>query len=605
MAYWTPTSWATAVLKYLGAPITQNNIDNITRWMRAEKGADWFNRNNPLNSSVGTDSIDGTGSYPNLGVAARNVAGMINQGNMSGIKQALMSNAPLPTFSAAVVESPWASSHYGGNPSYFTDVPPLPNTEAPVSAGTTDLTPPTTVDSNPTTSTGTGSTGTGSTGTGTSAGTYTVQAGNTLWGIAKQYGIPVAALIAANPQITNPNLIFPGNVINIPQQSSSPRTPPPRPKPVTKPITRPGSRGSGGRIFVDINANLSMAGRMQAHANQLGDIRLSLLSVASRTSPPPPQVSGLLNSLNRLLDQLNTVTTNLHAQAKGVIDNARGLAAEERHVTSNYTNLGHQITWPDMIWDVQYAGSVPGFLRPLFEFVDAELASLVSLPKTSFPSVLPLHTAPVEVPTAPVVSSTPVSVGPVGSGILATSIATAGVTVAQEEANFAKSQIYWNGPYGRVLLNSSQWLGGHGIDVHSDAGTNYKGHYQCVTLVTDLFRERGWIHGSWLGNGNTLLNSLPPGVTKQLNGHITHLVPGDAVSMQVAHDGVTDQYGHAVVVNQIIKCSNGYMVQFVNQNSPTVYTYGTLSPSGVLTMNPSGSWSYDIIGVAHATANTG
>jgi hypothetical protein len=180
------------------------------------------------------------------------------------------------------------------------------------------------------------------------------------------------------------------------------------------------------------------------------------------------------------------------------------------------------------------------------------------------------------------------------------------LTAAQEAQRFAGLQIYWNGPTGRVLLSPSSWLGGHGVNVYSDYGTDYGGQWQCVNLVNRLYRERGWISGEWYGNGNSMLNNLPPGVTDQLNGHITRLVPGDAVSMQVLPPGEgPDAYGHVVIVNKIIKCSDGYMVQFVNQNCPTVYTYGRLSPSGVLTMNPSGDWRYDIIGVAHATANTG
>ena len=45
---------------------------------------------------------------------------------------------------------------------------------------------------------------------------YTVKKGDTLWGIARRYGVPLTALIAANPQIKNPNLIYPGNRVNIP-----------------------------------------------------------------------------------------------------------------------------------------------------------------------------------------------------------------------------------------------------------------------------------------------------------------------------------------------------------------------------------------------------
>ena len=45
---------------------------------------------------------------------------------------------------------------------------------------------------------------------------YTVRKGDTLWGIAGQYGVPLTALIGANPQIKNPNLIYPGDRVNLP-----------------------------------------------------------------------------------------------------------------------------------------------------------------------------------------------------------------------------------------------------------------------------------------------------------------------------------------------------------------------------------------------------
>jgi LysM repeat protein len=51
----------------------------------------------------------------------------------------------------------------------------------------------------------------------TSAVIYTVQPGDTLSGIAGQFfGVTLSALEAANPQITNPDLIVPGQVIRIP-----------------------------------------------------------------------------------------------------------------------------------------------------------------------------------------------------------------------------------------------------------------------------------------------------------------------------------------------------------------------------------------------------
>ena len=50
----------------------------------------------------------------------------------------------------------------------------------------------------------------------TSAGTYVVGRGDTLRKIAARMGVCVADLIAVNPQIWNPNLIYPGQVINLP-----------------------------------------------------------------------------------------------------------------------------------------------------------------------------------------------------------------------------------------------------------------------------------------------------------------------------------------------------------------------------------------------------
>lgn len=43
-----------------------------------------------------------------------------------------------------------------------------------------------------------------------------VRKGDTLWGIAKRYGVELAELVRANPQIKNPNLIYPGNEVRIP-----------------------------------------------------------------------------------------------------------------------------------------------------------------------------------------------------------------------------------------------------------------------------------------------------------------------------------------------------------------------------------------------------
>lgn len=49
--------------------------------------------------------------------------------------------------------------------------------------------------------------------------TYTVQPGDSLWKIAVKYQIGVSEIIDANKQIANPNMIIPGQKINVPNIS--------------------------------------------------------------------------------------------------------------------------------------------------------------------------------------------------------------------------------------------------------------------------------------------------------------------------------------------------------------------------------------------------
>jgi len=51
-------------------------------------------------------------------------------------------------------------------------------------------------------------------GTGT---TYTIAPGDSLTGVATKFGVTLEALISANPQISNPDVIGVGQVINIPK----------------------------------------------------------------------------------------------------------------------------------------------------------------------------------------------------------------------------------------------------------------------------------------------------------------------------------------------------------------------------------------------------
>jgi len=50
---------------------------------------------------------------------------------------------------------------------------------------------------------------------------HTVVRGDTMWKIATKYQVGTSEVIRANPQISNPNLIYPGQVLTIPQEDSS------------------------------------------------------------------------------------------------------------------------------------------------------------------------------------------------------------------------------------------------------------------------------------------------------------------------------------------------------------------------------------------------
>lgn len=50
---------------------------------------------------------------------------------------------------------------------------------------------------------------------------HTVVSGDSMWKIAVKYQIGLSEIKAANPQIVNPDLIYPGQVLNIPQNDSS------------------------------------------------------------------------------------------------------------------------------------------------------------------------------------------------------------------------------------------------------------------------------------------------------------------------------------------------------------------------------------------------
>ncbi|MEO7348266.1 MAG: hypothetical protein ABIW32_00120 [Terrimesophilobacter sp.] len=110
----TNYDWAKIVLMYGGWPVSDNNVTVITRWMRQENGPNnWWNRNNPLNNGWGSGGGGGTGSYPNLLVAAQNAAiALHTHRGYASIIAALAADASTEVTEHAIWASPWASGHY-------------------------------------------------------------------------------------------------------------------------------------------------------------------------------------------------------------------------------------------------------------------------------------------------------------------------------------------------------------------------------------------------------------------------------------------------------------------------------------------------------------
>lgn len=124
-AHGTNYDWAKIVLMYGEWPVTDNNVTVITRWMRQENGANnWWNRNNPLNNGWGSGGGGGTGSYPNLLVAAQNAAiALHTHSGYASIIAAFAADSPTTVTENAIWFSPWASGHYAnGSHWHYTPV---------------------------------------------------------------------------------------------------------------------------------------------------------------------------------------------------------------------------------------------------------------------------------------------------------------------------------------------------------------------------------------------------------------------------------------------------------------------------------------------------
>lgn len=143
MASYTNASWAQQVLSDLGVSTTGNNFIFMMEWMASENSPHTWTgtagANNPLNNGYGSGGGAGLGSYPDLTIAAQDVAANLLAGNYGygAIVSALRANADPSVTARATWNSGWASGHYDYGAKWAGSVPTIYTQDQSASNGAT------------------------------------------------------------------------------------------------------------------------------------------------------------------------------------------------------------------------------------------------------------------------------------------------------------------------------------------------------------------------------------------------------------------------------------------------------------------------------------
>jgi LysM domain len=146
--------------------------------------------------------------------------------------------------------------------------------------------------------------------------TYRIQSGDTLSALAKRYDTSVGALMKANPQIKNANLIYAGKSLNIPGSrdefiphkgggtSSGSRPGGTQAAPTQGPTQAgPGTRGPGGSPFEIAQRHLG---------KNAGDLKREAGGVGSDMEDWVPNNVNCANFVSACLEQAGQITNGQH-----------------------------------------------------------------------------------------------------------------------------------------------------------------------------------------------------------------------------------------------------------------------------------------------------
>lgn len=124
--------------------------------------------------------------------------------------------------------------------------------------------------------------------------TYTVQTADTLTGIAKDHAVTLDALIAANRQISNPNIIFPGELINIPISSHQPSPAEEQPTVPVEPID-PSTTDPGNNDSVSGEFNYNLITGVEDNTHVTGEFIAEVEALADRLETQPEYLLAVMS----------------------------------------------------------------------------------------------------------------------------------------------------------------------------------------------------------------------------------------------------------------------------------------------------------------------